>query len=190
MFNTIAYCLGFSSNGLSPIENPDPVEFITKDADDHWTLVDIDHEDKCEVYQYPTPPPSPKLEQSWLVTPPPCFNAEDNQDSLQMLSSRENLLIEHPSMFVCPNVNEDDTANSQNNDTAAPTAVVHKHKGIPTTLRRSQRRAARQAASVLSQQNRRRNNQQFKHTNSDVGRRNNKGFQKMRQIVQQPRKRC
>ncbi|CAK8674714.1 unnamed protein product [Clavelina lepadiformis] len=159
MFNTIAYCLGFSSNGLSPIENPDPVEFITKDADDHWTLVDIDHE-------------------------------EDNQDSLQMLSSRENLLIEHPSMFVCPNVNEDDTASSQNNDTAAPTAVVHKHKGIATTLRRSQRRAARQAASVLSQQNRRRNNQQFKHTKSDVGRRNNKGFQKMRQIVQQPRKRC
>ena len=57
------------------------------------------------------------------------FCAEDNQDSLQMLSSRENLLIEHPSMFVCPNVNEDDTASSQNNDTAAPTAVVHKHKG-------------------------------------------------------------
>ena len=29
---------------------------------------------KVEVSEYPTPPPSPPLEHSWLITPPPCFN--------------------------------------------------------------------------------------------------------------------
>ncbi|XP_038659548.1 tumor protein p53-inducible nuclear protein 2 isoform X1 [Scyliorhinus canicula] len=40
------------------------------------------------------------LEESWFVTPPPCFTAE-GQDEVQVESSPlENLLIEHPSMSV------------------------------------------------------------------------------------------
>ncbi|XP_059836857.1 tumor protein p53-inducible nuclear protein 1 isoform X3 [Hypanus sabinus] len=40
------------------------------------------------------------LEESWFVTPPPCFTAE-GQDDIQVESSPlENLLIEHPSMSV------------------------------------------------------------------------------------------
>ncbi|XP_078092911.1 tumor protein p53-inducible nuclear protein 2 isoform X1 [Mustelus asterias] len=48
-----------------------------------------------------SPPSLPcTLEESWFVTPPPCFTAE-GQDEIQVESSPlENLLIEHPSMSV------------------------------------------------------------------------------------------
>jgi len=58
----------------------------------------------------------------------------------------------------------------------------------PTSLRRTQRKAAREAIAAMAQQQRRRH--QFKHTSSDVARRNNKAFQKMPQMVYQPRKCC
>ncbi|XP_017279267.1 tumor protein p53-inducible nuclear protein 1 [Kryptolebias marmoratus] len=40
------------------------------------------------------------LEESWFVTPPPCFTGHSNQPVLLETSPLENLLIEHPSMSV------------------------------------------------------------------------------------------
>ncbi|XP_028984690.1 tumor protein p53-inducible nuclear protein 1 isoform X2 [Betta splendens] len=40
------------------------------------------------------------LEESWFVTPPPCFTGCDTQPVLLETSPLENLLIEHPSMSV------------------------------------------------------------------------------------------
>ncbi|MEQ2168346.1 hypothetical protein GOODEAATRI_013396 [Goodea atripinnis] len=40
------------------------------------------------------------LEESWFVTPPPCFTGYDSQPVLLKTSPLENLLIEHPSMSV------------------------------------------------------------------------------------------
>lgn len=39
------------------------------------------------------------LEESWFVTPPPCFTGRGSQPALET-SPLENLLIEHPSMSV------------------------------------------------------------------------------------------
>lgn len=40
------------------------------------------------------------LEESWFVTPPPCFTGRGSQPILLETSPLENLLIEHPSMSV------------------------------------------------------------------------------------------
>lgn len=40
------------------------------------------------------------LEESWFVTPPPCFTGRSSQPILLETSPLENLLIEHPSMSV------------------------------------------------------------------------------------------
>ncbi|MEQ2237014.1 hypothetical protein ILYODFUR_018718 [Ilyodon furcidens] len=40
------------------------------------------------------------LEESWFVTPPPCFTGYDSQPVILKTSPLENLLIEHPSMSV------------------------------------------------------------------------------------------
>nr|CAB3267176.1 tumor protein p53-inducible nuclear protein 2 [Phallusia mammillata] len=185
MFNTIAYCLGFSSNGLTPVKENEDLSFVTKEGDDQWTIVDLDKKNpEDEMYDYPTPPPSPRLECSWFITPPPCFNADQNGSVTTPESPRENLLIEHPSMFVKLPAEEVEKSSRQENSVA----VQHRHKPAPASLRRSQRKAARNAVAALSVQQRKRH--QFKHTSGDVPRRNNKTFQKMRQIVHQPRKHC
>lgn len=59
-------------------------------------------EPRCHCGSDSSPPcSSPRtLDESWFVTPPPCFTAE-GQDEVQVASSPlENLLIEHPSMSV------------------------------------------------------------------------------------------
>ena len=40
------------------------------------------------------------MEESWLVTPPQCFNAKIEINKNSKMSPMENLLIEHPSMSI------------------------------------------------------------------------------------------
>lgn len=40
------------------------------------------------------------LEESWFITPPPCFTGHSNQPVLLKTNPLEDLLIEHPSMSV------------------------------------------------------------------------------------------
>ncbi|XP_040288681.1 tumor protein p53-inducible nuclear protein 1 [Bufo bufo] len=51
--------------------------------------------DSCYVHFEPCP-----LEESWFVTPPPCFTAGELATMEVGMSPLENLLIEHPSMSV------------------------------------------------------------------------------------------
>ncbi|XP_067856388.1 tumor protein p53-inducible nuclear protein 2 isoform X1 [Heptranchias perlo] len=77
-------------------------------------------------------PPQPlpcTLEESWFVTPPPCFTAE-GQNEVQVESSPlENLLIEHPSMsvYAASNTNistvEEDASEEINDGNATQTRV-------------------------------------------------------------------
>lgn len=192
MLNTIAYYCGFTNaTAEAPLNDQSPVEFLTQE-EDHWTIVDINKKlaaNKENVNEKAAQTPTPSMECSWLVTPPPCFNAASSEP-LAVLSDRENLLIEHPSMFVVSSkVDMEESITDEN--TKQPTensdkAVVPSKKSHQAaTLRRSQRKAARQALQQIArqQQIKRKQNKQ----RNDVTRRN-KSFQKMRQIVHQPRK--
>ncbi|XP_038070023.1 tumor protein p53-inducible nuclear protein 2-like [Patiria miniata] len=76
-------------------------------AEDDWVLVDVTNSPKRAKESHPshgTPPLGipipPQLEESWLVTPPPCFTAGGRSPQELATSPMENLLIEHPSMSV------------------------------------------------------------------------------------------
>lgn len=192
MLNTIAYYCGFNNASVeTPQNDQSPVEFLTQE-EDHWTIVDINkfaankENEQGKTAQTPTP----SMECSWLVTPPPCFNAASSEP-LTVLSDRENFLIEHPSMFVVSSkADMDDCAgaadakkSTENDDKPL---VVSKKPHQAAALRRSQRKAARQALQQIAHQQQIKRKQTRKNSN-DVTRRN-KSFQKMRQIVHQPRK--
>ncbi|XP_072412408.1 tumor protein p53-inducible nuclear protein 2-like isoform X2 [Chiloscyllium punctatum] len=109
------------------------------------------------------------LEESWFVTPPPCFTAE-GQDEVQVESSPlENLLIEHPSMSVYAasntNITLEEDANDEINDgntaqhrverwaAPAPAAVAGRAGGIlgkASQIRRIQRAKQRVERRQLS----------------------------------------
>ncbi|CAG9767962.1 unnamed protein product [Ceutorhynchus assimilis] len=95
----------------------------TTDDDDGWTMVDRDSEGNSDAYSsdedefsnsglervrlertnstdsiYPGAQ-AHDMEESWFVTPPPCFSSQTGPVQLRT-SPLENLLIEHPSMSV------------------------------------------------------------------------------------------
>jgi len=188
MLNTIAYYCGLTNATDSVLSKDvqEPVEFLTQE-EDHWTIVDINKfaANKENATEPASKAQSPSMECSWLVTPPPCFNAA-SLAPLTALSDRENLLIEHPSMFVV-STSKDDIASeenskktTENNENKVVTSSKRPHQ--TAAVRRSQRKAARQALQQIAHQQRKQNKQR-----NDVTKRN-KSFQKMRQIVHQPRK--
>lgn len=189
MLNTIAYYCGFNNASVeAPLNDQSPVEFLTQE-EDHWTIVDINKfaANKENVQAKTAQTPTPSMECSWLVTPPPCFNAASSEP-LAVLSDRENFLIEHPSMFVVSSktdIDEEDTEKKTTEGGDKP-LVVSKKPHQAATLRRSQRKAARQALQQIAHQQQIKR-KQTKRNSNDVTRRN-KSFQKMRQIVHQPRK--
>lgn len=92
------------------------------------------------------------LEESWFVTPPPCFTGRSSQPILLETSPLENLLIEHPSMSVYthhspPRLNLDPLPRSLDSELcllpgnmpAVPAASGGKEKG-PRTLDGSRHR--------------------------------------------------
>lgn len=79
----------------------------------------------------------PRLAESWLVTPPPCFTGGGQQVALAC-SPLENLLIEHPSMSVYAHHDllrrgrgrlPEQNASSPKTTIAATTAAKGKRKG-------------------------------------------------------------
>ncbi|XP_063229175.1 tumor protein p53-inducible nuclear protein 2 [Bacillus rossius redtenbacheri] len=86
------------------------VRLTAVEADDDWVLVDKStdaadcsgsDEDECwcaPSLEVVLRPASPSLEESWFMTPPPCFTSAG--PSHVETSPLENLLIEHPSMSV------------------------------------------------------------------------------------------
>lgn len=64
------------------------------------------------------------LEESWFITPPPCFTAGGLPTVKVETSPMENLLIEHPSMSVyavhssCPGLSEASCGNEEDNSSS------------------------------------------------------------------------
>ncbi|MEE6506588.1 hypothetical protein FKM82_007743 [Ascaphus truei] len=104
----------------------EPKVFVSEEEDDGWLIIDIpdcytlalsgerlaaqqgDGISPCPLphslaerigWSYPPHPPH-SMDESWFVTPPPCFTAEGPGDGEVGTSPLEDLLIEHPSMSV------------------------------------------------------------------------------------------
>ncbi|KAM4692381.1 tumor protein p53-inducible nuclear protein 2 [Rhinophrynus dorsalis] len=116
--------LFFSDETAGSHEEPKP--FVSEEEDDGWLIIDIpdsyalsSSEDDVAQGQGDNIDPSPlphslaerigwsisphpphSMEESWFVTPPPCFTAEGSCHSEVGSSPLEDLLIEHPSMSV------------------------------------------------------------------------------------------
>ncbi|XP_056404576.1 tumor protein p53-inducible nuclear protein 2 isoform X1 [Hyla sarda] len=111
----------FFSEGpaADPIE---PKTFVSEEEDDGWLIIDIpdsftltssgeDVTDSPASSPLPhslgerigwsiPPHPPQSMDESWFVTPPPCFTAEGPGHNAVGSSPLEDLLIEHPSMSV------------------------------------------------------------------------------------------
>ncbi|KAG8446215.1 hypothetical protein GDO86_013897 [Hymenochirus boettgeri] len=113
--------LFFSDQPSNDTDEPKPI--VCEEEDDGWLIIDIpdcydsirDDEAQEEDNIVPSPlshslaerigwsiPPHPpqSMDESWFVTPPPCFTAEAPGDTELGTSPLEDLLIEHPSMSV------------------------------------------------------------------------------------------
>lgn len=77
------------------------------------------------------------MEESWFITPPPCFTAGGLTTLKVETSPMENLLIEHPSMSVyavhnpCPGVGEASCGTDEHHDPSSPRYVIN--AGDPRT---------------------------------------------------------
>jgi len=207
MFNTLAYYFGYATDeqnenqvpSASKLEDTPAEDFnITElTEEDGWGLVEKvlmqqrrnNNDDKSARLHGknlpPSPPPSPPSECSWIVTPPPCFNAEIDKlvaESFEQYE-RENLMIEHPSIFVPNLVQSQHEEMIQDENEAPPTSeVVVASTRVPGSAKRSQRRASRQVLKNKAQQKKRCVQKPLKQKSQ------NRNFNKMRLIVQQPRK--
>uniref|UniRef100_A0A8C3ST00 Tumor protein p53 inducible nuclear protein 2 n=1 Tax=Chelydra serpentina TaxID=8475 RepID=A0A8C3ST00_CHESE len=88
----------FFSDSSTPEGLEEPKPFVSEEEEeDGWLIIDL---------PAPPPPPPPGLpdpclmDESWFVTPPPCFTAEGPGPVRLESSPMEDLLIEHPSMSV------------------------------------------------------------------------------------------
>lgn len=98
----------FGSGSDEPTEVNTTME--TTDADDDWVLVDVTNgQSSSPRHIHPAArgqgsavsvPANHRIEESWMVTPPPCFTAGGNSPHQLATSPMEDLLIEHPSMSV------------------------------------------------------------------------------------------
>lgn len=94
----------------------------TQSVDDDWILVDVQNgknsdekendDSKLKVQV--------QLEESWYVTPPPCFEASGLSPEVLEASPMEDLLIEHPSMSVYgPGIRRYSLSSASRNSSAA-----------------------------------------------------------------------
>ncbi|KAL2296775.1 hypothetical protein Nmel_014823 [Mimus melanotis] len=105
MFQRLTSLFFSDSNTPEGLEEPKP--FVEEEEEeDGWLIIDL-------AGPHPTPPgpppppaasPAPAgpclMDESWFVTPPPCFTAEEPGLDGVGSSPMEDLLIEHPSMSV------------------------------------------------------------------------------------------
>lgn len=198
MFSTLSYCFGFASNMLdSPNEIASPT-FKTEDVEDQWTLVELDDSDHNKEndkrIEYPTPPSSPPIEQSWVITPPPCFNAEVRLP-VEELSPMENLLIEHPSIFIKPplsNLSKKSTA--ENNEKTSTAHKLHNRqrvrKGKTLMTNTKRKKTVGKSMAVIGKAKTRLSNSEFKRRNLGTVKRSAADVRKRKRVIQQPRKNC
>ncbi|KGL94361.1 Tumor protein p53-inducible nuclear protein 2, partial [Charadrius vociferus] len=96
----------FFSDSSTPEGLEEPKPFVEEEEEeDGWLVIDLAGE-KSRRDCFPTASAAPSLagpclmDESWFVTPPPCFTAEGPGPDIVGSSPMEDLLIEHPSMSV------------------------------------------------------------------------------------------
>lgn len=119
--------------GLSAAEDEDE-DIIEESPTDHPSVFSClpasleclaDTSDSCFLQFEPCP-----LEESWFITPPPCFTAGGLTTLKVETSPMENLLIEHPSMSVyavhnsCPGLHEASCGADELHNASGPRYVV------------------------------------------------------------------
>ncbi|KFW74265.1 hypothetical protein N305_09125, partial [Manacus vitellinus] len=92
MFQRLTSLFFSDSNAPEGLEEPKP--FVEEEEEeDGWLVIDLAAASLA--------PAGPCLmDESWFVTPPPCFTAEEPGPDGVGSSPMEDLLIEHPSMSV------------------------------------------------------------------------------------------
>ncbi|KAM6404563.1 tumor protein p53-inducible nuclear protein 2 isoform 1-T1 [Rhynochetos jubatus] len=125
MFQRLTSLFFSDSNTPEGLEEPKP--FVEEEEEDGWLIIDLTGSRACpgtarrvgaggtgrsarSRLAPPSPPPllatslAPAgpclMDESWFVTPPPCFTAEGPGPGDMGSSPMEDLLIEHPSMSV------------------------------------------------------------------------------------------
>ncbi|XP_070576232.1 tumor protein p53-inducible nuclear protein 2-like [Ptychodera flava] len=146
----------------------DNFELQTKDADNEWVLVDIAEKPNISMDGTPVavtssagssdqsvPLPNVGQEESWFVTPPPCFTAGGHSPIHLEQNPLEDLLIEHPSMSVYGpkhqenNINSPSSAQESNIHVKFPSGRAHREQNV---VHRPPRRAAAIAAKLSIKQ--------------------------------------
>ncbi|KGL84787.1 Tumor protein p53-inducible nuclear protein 2 [Tinamus guttatus] len=107
----------FFSDSSAPEGLEEPKPFVSQEEEeDGWLIIDLAGEKSLGDWVHkacgadslrdgvgrpvPSPPVPCLMDESWFVTPPPCFTAEGpGLDSMES-NPMEDLLIEHPSMSV------------------------------------------------------------------------------------------
>uniref|UniRef100_A0A8U8B9C6 Uncharacterized protein n=1 Tax=Geospiza parvula TaxID=87175 RepID=A0A8U8B9C6_GEOPR len=105
MFQRLTSLFFSDSSTSEGLEEPKP--FVEEEEEeDGWLIIDLagDKPKACQEEPGASPAretlcPDPWVE-SWFVTPPPCFTAEEPGPDGVGSSPMEDLLIEHPSMSV------------------------------------------------------------------------------------------
>ncbi|NWI08969.1 T53I2 protein, partial [Crypturellus soui] len=111
MFQRFASLFFSESNAPEGLEEPKP--FVSQEEEeDGWLIIDLAASPPassslasrslrdCVSRPVPSQPDPCLMDESWFVTPPPCFTAEGpGLDSVES-NPMEDLLIEHPSMSV------------------------------------------------------------------------------------------
>ncbi|NXE53838.1 T53I2 protein, partial [Casuarius casuarius] len=99
MFQRFTSLFFSDSNTPEGLEEPKP--FVSEEEEeDGWLIIDLAGEKSRGDWPVPSQPDPCLMDESWFVTPPPCFTAEGpGLDSMES-NPMEDLLIEHPSMSV------------------------------------------------------------------------------------------
>ncbi|XP_077982555.1 uncharacterized protein LOC144437486 [Glandiceps talaboti] len=156
MFSGItSYIFGTSSDDQSVPDNETVLK--TTDADNEWVLVDISEQAKStseardEPISYDNdnqavPLPNIAPDESWFVTPPPCFTAGGHSPVHMEPNPLEDLLIEHPSMSVYGvRPNRTDAEAAESSQAAEGSNQEPREQGV---AQRRPRRAAAVAAQL------------------------------------------
>ncbi|KFO79465.1 Tumor protein p53-inducible nuclear protein 2 [Cuculus canorus] len=102
MFQRFTSLFFSDSNTPEGLEEPKPFVEEEEEEEDGWLIIDL----AGPPAPLPLPATSPApagpclMDESWFVTPPPCFTAEGPGPDGMGSSPMEDLLIEHPSMSV------------------------------------------------------------------------------------------
>uniref|UniRef100_K7GF72 Tumor protein p53 inducible nuclear protein 2 n=1 Tax=Pelodiscus sinensis TaxID=13735 RepID=K7GF72_PELSI len=96
----------FFSDSSAPEGPEEPKPFVSEEEEeDGWLIIDLPGERSrgqgdCVGRPVPSQPDPCLMDESWFVTPPPCFTAEGPSPDRVESNPMEDLLIEHPSMSV------------------------------------------------------------------------------------------